>query len=73
MDHAPIPADVELVANQVIGAAIEVHRHLGSGFIEKIYHEHFASNWTRNGFHLNANALLSLFTEVFRSPASGST
>ena len=39
MAFDPVPPDVELIATSVIGAAIEVHRHLGPGFIERIYHE----------------------------------
>jgi GxxExxY protein len=37
MDYAPIPAEDEELAHKVIGAAIEVHRVLGPGFIESIY------------------------------------
>ncbi|MBI3048331.1 MAG: GxxExxY protein [Acidobacteria bacterium] len=36
---APIPAETELVSSQVSGGAIEVHRALGPGFLEKIYKE----------------------------------
>jgi GxxExxY protein len=32
-------AKVEEVANKVIGAAIEVHRHLGPGYLESVYEE----------------------------------
>ena len=37
MDYAPIPEDDEELARRVIGAAIEVHRLLGPGFLESIY------------------------------------
>jgi GxxExxY protein len=37
MPFEPIPAEDDRIAHEVIGAAIEVHRHLGPGFLEKIY------------------------------------
>ena len=35
--HEPIPDRDEEIAHEVIGTAIEVHRLLGPGFLEKIY------------------------------------
>jgi GxxExxY protein len=37
MDHDPIPGEDEALAHEIIGAAIEVHRLLGPGFLESIY------------------------------------
>ena len=38
MEYPAIPEDDEELARKVLGAAIEVHRALGPGFLESVYH-----------------------------------
>jgi GxxExxY protein len=40
------PAHLDALARRVIGAAIEVHRHLGPGFLEAVYEEALAVELT---------------------------
>lgn len=37
MKHADIPAELNDLSDRVIGCAIEVHRHLGPGLLERLY------------------------------------
>ena len=37
----PSPAEAERLGKIIIGAAIEVHRHLGAGFLERVYEDAF--------------------------------
>lgn len=46
--HEPDPR-VDALAREVIGAAIEVHRHLGPGYLESIYEEAMAVELTLRG------------------------
>ena len=38
MDYGPVSDELNVLAERVIGAAIEVHRALGAGFQEVTYH-----------------------------------
>ena len=49
MAYDPIPAEDERIAHEVIGAAIEVHRLLGPGFLEKIYERALVHELTLRG------------------------
>lgn len=41
-DYEAIPEQDEVLAKKIIGAAIEVHRELGPGFLESIYRKAMA-------------------------------
>jgi GxxExxY protein len=47
-----VPLEHEKLTEQIIGAAIEVHRRLGPGFIESIYHRALIVEITKRGLAL---------------------
>ncbi len=46
---SPLPPEIEDVMHRIIGAAIEVHRHLGPGYLESIYHRALAVELQERG------------------------
>ena len=56
----PVPEETERVATAIIGAAIEVHRHLGPGFVERIYHEALSAEMRARGMHYDREVAVSV-------------
>src|SRR5271165_3675810 len=60
MGYDPIPAEDEELAHKIIGAAIEVHRILGPGFLESIYERALCDELTLRGVAFQRQARLTV-------------
>jgi GxxExxY protein len=45
-------SEINQVSYQIIGAAIRIHRHLGSGLLESAYHDLLGRDLTKQGFFI---------------------
>lgn len=56
----PIPPDLEAASKEIIGAAIEVHRHLGPGLLERIYERALIHELNLRGFTVKAQVPITV-------------
>ncbi|MCY2932297.1 MAG: GxxExxY protein [Planctomycetota bacterium] len=52
-EHRPVPEEVERAGREIIGAAIEVHRHLGPGLMEGVYERAMVHELQLRGLTVN--------------------
>jgi GxxExxY protein len=57
----PIPKEVEKAGRALLDAAIEVHRHLGPGFLERIYEESLCHELALRGVSFERQKSIQVF------------
>lgn len=57
---APISAELEAAGKEIIGTAIEVHRHLGPGLLESIYERAFLHELSLRGLSAKAQVPVTI-------------
>jgi GxxExxY protein len=60
MNNSIATVDINVLANSVIGAAIEVHRMLGPGFLESVYEEALCHELTLRRIPFERQASISV-------------
>lgn len=68
MEYPPIPTADEEIANRVIGAAIDVHRELGPGFLESIYRRALAFELSLRAFEVEQEKDITVPYKTIRIP-----
>ena len=52
--------EIDKLSNKIIGLAIEVHKKLGPGFVEKIYQKALAYEFTKSGIKFREEAEINV-------------
>ena len=58
--HLPIPADVERIGAECVDCGLTIHRHLGPGFRERIYHQAFLLELDARGIPFEAQKAIGV-------------
>lgn len=56
----PIPPEVDEASNRIIGAAIEVHKHLGPGLLESVYEKALVHELQLRGMTVHQQVPISI-------------
>ena len=64
--HEPVPPEVDKASNEIIEAAIEVHRHLGPGFIESVYEKSLVHEMRLMGLTVRQQVPIALLYKDLR-------
>ena len=62
----PIPAELDDASKDIIGAAIEVHRHLGPGLMESIYEQALTYELELRGMVVHRQVPVAVMYRMYR-------